>query len=225
MVPFKKNRILTESKTVGDQLRTARCNQGISLKKVGKKTKIKLEYIKALESGDYDKLPNGMYEKKYLKEYASFLGLDSNKLAEEFQKEKEVVLPEAKSVSFFSKNKLKRSDFVMLPRILKNFLTIIIIATCFAYLGFCLKNFMSSPRLSVINPQNNLVTTDNQISVIGETGPGVQVYINGNSILTNELGKFKEDIALKKGINTITVTAQKKYSKEKTLKKQILVKE
>lgn len=225
MVPFKKNKILTENKTVSERLRSTRIEQGISLKKATKKTKVKLEYIKALESGNYEKLPGGIYEKIYTKKYASFLGLDAKKIIEKFQKEKEVVTqPNQTNISFFSKNKLKRSDFVILPRIMKNVLIVVIIAACFGYIGFYLKNFTSPPQLNVVQPQDDLVTTENQISVMGETGSGVEIYINGNPILTNNLGKFQENIALKKGVNTITVTAQKKYSRKKTLKKQVLVK-
>lgn len=225
MVPFKKNKILTENKTVSERLRSTRIEQGISLKKATKKTKVKLEYIKALESGNYEKLPGGIYEKIYTKKYASFLGLDAKKIIEKFQKEKEVVTqPNQTNISFFSKNKLKRSDFVILPRIMKNVLIVVIIAACFGYIGFYLKNFTSPPQLNVVQPQDDLVTTENQISVMGETRSGVEIYINGNPILTNNLGKFQENIALKKGVNTITVTAQKKYSRKKTLKKQVLVK-
>jgi hypothetical protein len=166
-----------------------------------------------------------MYEKKYLKEYATFLGLDSERLLKDFQKEKQITSsPDTVNLSFFSKNKLKKSHFVIFPRIIKNVIIILVVTVCFGYLGFCVKNFMSPPQLSIENPQNNLVTDQNQIAIKGETEPGAQIYINGNSVLTSNTGEFIKKIALKKGVNTITIAAQKKYSREKVLKKQILVK-
>ncbi len=225
MIGFKKNKIQTENKTVGEQFYLARTKQNISLKRASKKTKIKLEYLKALELGNYNKLPSGMYEKKYLKEYTNFLGLDKDELLNDFQKEKQVAPQSSISnISIFSKNKLKRINFIIFPHIIKNIIIVAVVIVCFGYLGYCVKSFVSPPDLSIQKPKNDFITNERQISIIGETESDSQIYINGNSILTNNNGGFTEKIALKKGVNTITITAQKKYSKKNIVKKQILVK-
>ena len=144
-------------------------------------------------------------------------------MLEDFEKEKKVT-SENKRPSYFSSFKLKKLNFIVFPKITKSLIIILVTATCFAYLGYCLNNFISSPNLNIIKPKDNLVTENDHISIMGETNSEVQIFINGNSILTTPEGEFKKSINLKKGINNIRITAQKKYSQKNTVNKQILVK-
>ena len=47
--------------TVGTELRQARERAGLSIEEIGRRTKIQLYKIEALEQGDYDRLPQGIY--------------------------------------------------------------------------------------------------------------------------------------------------------------------
>jgi transcriptional regulator with XRE-family HTH domain len=220
---FTKNKIFTESNAVGDQLQLARSNADLTLKKVSKKTKINTKYLSALEKGDYHQLPSGLYERKYIKEYAIFLGLDADKILKEYEKEKKI-LPDSKKPHFFSEFKIKKANFIIFPKIIKSILTVLVVSICFGYIGYCLHDFISSPQLTIAAPRDNIITKENTIAVAGRTEPEVEIYINGNSILPEKNGKFKTDIDLREGINNIQITAQKKYSQKKVINKQVLVK-
>lgn len=220
---FKKNKIFEESGMVGDQLQLARENAGLTIKKVSKKTKINQKYLEALESGEYNKLPAGLYERKFLKEYAGFLDLNVDRLLEEFEKEKKVEEQEKKR-PYFSNFRLKKINFIVFPKITKSLTIVLITAICFAYLGYYLNNLLSSPELNIVKPKNDVITQEDRISVIGETNSEVKVYINGEAVLTDPTGEFNKEIRLKQGVNNIRITAQKKYSQKNTINKQILAK-
>lgn len=220
---FKKNKIFEESGTVGDQLQLAREKAGLTIKRISKKTKINQKYLEALENEEYDKLPRGLYERKFLKEYAEFLELDKNTLIEEFEKEKKVAQQNQKK-PYFSNLKLKKTNFIVFPKVTKSLAIILITAVCFAYLGYYVNNLLSSPELNIARPKNDIVTQKDRISVTGKTNSEVKVYINGEPVLTDPNGEFNKEIKLKKGVNNIRITAQKKYSQKNTVNKQILAK-
>ena len=65
-------------KTIGEVLRLARINQGLSLEELQRKTDIQLDLLEALESDDFDKLPSPFYARSFLRKYAWAVELDEN---------------------------------------------------------------------------------------------------------------------------------------------------
>lgn len=219
---FKKNRVCYDYETVGEQLSFNRKKQGLSLKKISKKININSEYLEALENGDYKKLPEGIYRKKILKKYCDFLGLDSEKIKDTFFKEKEVSSPDLNKTP--SLKKIKAYKFFILPKFIKNSLIVLLILVCFGYLGYCLNQAISPPKLTISNPSGKALTiTDKQILIQGTTHPEAKVFINNKNILKENSGNFTQNINLKEGLNTVTISAKKKYSRLNVIKKQIMV--
>jgi cytoskeleton protein RodZ len=68
---------------VGNTLREARNRRKIGLSEVEEATKIRLRYLRALENEEWDVLPGGVYTRGFVRTYASFLGLDGERLADE----------------------------------------------------------------------------------------------------------------------------------------------
>lgn len=88
---------------------------------------------------------------------------------------------------------------------------------------FYFQKIISAPKLTIIYPEKNLLTKETAIEIKGQTEKEAEVKINGELILNNNNGNFSQTINLKKGLNTITINAQKKYSKESSVTRQILV--
>ncbi len=65
---------------LGEQLKEARTGKGLTLEEAAAATKIKLEYLRALEEGDYPALPPRAYVKGFLKIYSHYLSLDYPRL-------------------------------------------------------------------------------------------------------------------------------------------------
>lgn len=63
---------------IGDQLRKAREAEGYSLDDVAQRTRIRRKFIEALEAGEFTELPTPVQVRGFLRNYARFLGLDSD---------------------------------------------------------------------------------------------------------------------------------------------------
>ena len=62
--------------TLGETLRTARAEKRLKLAQVAERTKIPLERLQVLESDRYVDLPDDVYLKGAIRNYALFLGLN-----------------------------------------------------------------------------------------------------------------------------------------------------
>ena len=63
-------------KTIGEVLRLARTNQGLTLEELHKKTEIQLDTLEAMEADDFDQLPSPFYTRSFLRKYAWAVELD-----------------------------------------------------------------------------------------------------------------------------------------------------
>lgn len=61
---------------LGDLLRRTREEKGLLLEQVEQETRIRVQFLEALEEEDYDRLPAPVYVKGFLRNYAAYLGLD-----------------------------------------------------------------------------------------------------------------------------------------------------
>ncbi|MFA5184536.1 MAG: helix-turn-helix domain-containing protein [Patescibacteria group bacterium] len=218
MTAFTPKKLPLEE-TVGEKLRQARHYKNLKIEDVAKRLNIRKEYLSALEEEDFDRLPTGLYSKKFLKEYASFLGLRTNDLLKNWRLSSEGGYP----ADPFSQKVVKKNKFIIFPRIIRNILIAAAVLICFLYLTFYFKKIIFPPTLNIIEPEKNMLTTKDSILIKGETEPGAEIKINGEIVLNNDNGNFSQSINLKKGLNNIVITAKKKYSREKIVNRQILV--
>jgi cytoskeletal protein RodZ len=61
-------------------LATIRRNRGISLEQIAESTKINIRSLKAIEGGDFQKLPGGVYNTSYIRQYAKAIDFDEAEL-------------------------------------------------------------------------------------------------------------------------------------------------
>lgn len=62
--------------TIGETMRRERVRQGLDLQTVSENTKIGTRMLKAMEAGDFGKLPGGVFTRSFVRQYATALGLD-----------------------------------------------------------------------------------------------------------------------------------------------------
>ena len=70
---------------IGNTLKSARESLGMSMELAEERTKIRRKYLEAMEDERFDVLPGRVYVKGFLKNYASFLGLDPKPLLMAFE--------------------------------------------------------------------------------------------------------------------------------------------
>ena len=68
---------------VGNKLREARTRRKLTLQEAEAATKIRAGYLRAIENEDWDQLPGDTSARAYIRTYASLVGLDGDRLAEE----------------------------------------------------------------------------------------------------------------------------------------------
>ena len=59
-------------------LATIRRNRGISLQQIAESTKISVRSLEAIERGDFRKLPGGIYNTSYIRQYAKAIDYDES---------------------------------------------------------------------------------------------------------------------------------------------------
>jgi cytoskeletal protein RodZ len=68
----------------GDRLREAREQRKVSLHAIAEKTNISVRFLDALEKGQIEKLPGGIFIRGFVRSYASHVGLDPDETVKEF---------------------------------------------------------------------------------------------------------------------------------------------
>ena len=68
-------------------LSTIRRNRGISLEQIAESTKISIRSLEAIEHGEFGKLPGGIYNTSYIKQYARAIDYDESALLAAYQRE------------------------------------------------------------------------------------------------------------------------------------------
>jgi cytoskeleton protein RodZ len=71
---------------IGATLREARVRRKIDLPKVEADIKIRIRYLQAMENEAWDALPGGAYTRGFVRTYAYYLGLDGERLADEYKR-------------------------------------------------------------------------------------------------------------------------------------------
>lgn len=71
---------------IGATLREARNRRKVGLSEVEATTRIRIRYLQALESEEWDVLPGDVYVRSFIRTYASYLGLDGERLAEDYRR-------------------------------------------------------------------------------------------------------------------------------------------
>jgi cytoskeletal protein RodZ len=79
---------------IGTTLREARIRHKVDLAEIEERTKIRVRYLRALENEEWDLLPGPTYTRSFIRTYANFLGLDGERLADDFRRQQEALLAE-----------------------------------------------------------------------------------------------------------------------------------
>jgi cytoskeleton protein RodZ len=71
---------------IGATLREARSRRKADLSEVEAAIKIRVRYLRAMENEEWDVLPVGAYTRRFIRTYAAYLGLDGERLADEYRR-------------------------------------------------------------------------------------------------------------------------------------------
>lgn len=193
-------------------LKKLRQEKNIPLEEIAKKTKIDKKYLLALEECRFHDLPKAkIYQKNIVRCYAEALEIKPEPFLEQYLLEEN-----AKEKKKHPYTGIKNNPLCYLPVILRFSLLLLVIFILLGYLGWQIKNIVAPPPLVIYFPPDGFITQNDQLTIAGETDKEVVITINSQTIGGSENGQFKETINLSPGVNTITITAQKKHGKTTT---------
>src|SRR5687768_6323500 len=72
------------AETLGEKLRHAREERGLSLSEVADQTRISSLYLESIENDDYRILPGGIFNKGFVKSYAKYVGINEQEALQDY---------------------------------------------------------------------------------------------------------------------------------------------
>lgn len=70
--------------TLGEKLRQAREERGISISEVAEQTRISPMYLESIENDNYKPLPGGIFNKGFVKAYSKYVGIDEHEALQDY---------------------------------------------------------------------------------------------------------------------------------------------
>ena len=198
---------------VGQKLYETRIHKSLTLEEIAQATKIRPEFLTAIEKGEYNKLPSPAYAQGFVRNYASFLGLSQKEILALFRRE----FDEKKAFKVLPDG-MTQNDFPLTRvRIQQSFFVIALAGIALlGYLGFQYRSMFFPPMLVVNSPKQNAQTKD-EVIVSGKTDPNATVLINNEPVLPNTNGEFTKNLTLFPGKTSITLKAKNRFGKETIL--------
>ncbi len=83
-------------------LATIRKNRGVTLEQIASVTKIGVRTLEAIERGEFRKLPGGIYDTNYIRQYARAIDYDETAILQLYWRERGDKLAEKPSRGLFS---------------------------------------------------------------------------------------------------------------------------
>lgn len=74
-------------------LKAWRKHRGIGLDSIAASTKLSIRQLEAIESGDFRKLPGGIYNTSYIRQYARAIEFDETELLEYYHGQRQEAAP------------------------------------------------------------------------------------------------------------------------------------
>jgi len=209
-------------RTVGEILKKKRLERYIELDTAERILRIRKKFLAALEENDWSRLPSLPYIKGFLKNYSSYLGLNSDEmlaiLRREYRHHEQTkLLPEQKEPSSI------RPPIRLSPRSIVALGLTLGVIIFLTYLFFQFKGALSPPVLTISEPREGEVQASEQVRVVGRTESDVVVSVNNEQIAVNENGEFTTSLTMPPGVNTIAVDAINKHGKKTSTTRTIQI--
>ncbi len=217
---FEKKKIQIE--TLGEYLFEVRKNLGLALEETAKKTSIAPKFIKALEAGEFAKLPPPVYVNGFLEQLGRLYKVETNILIGQYKKELNI-LEQIKKSSFNQNSFGKKflSKIIITPKFLSIALGILFVAATIVYIIWQVVSINRTPSLEIFQPKDQQAIVGSSVQINGKTDPGMTVTVNGENVFVEKDGKFKAQVGISLGPKELVIIAKNRF--EKSVSKTLIV--
>lgn len=199
---------------LADRLVAAREAKGVDLLRAERETKIRRQYLAAMERGAWEELPAGVYARGFLRNYAIFLGMDPDEVLGAWGRERGKV-PIEPAIVEPRPIEAPRRGIVLGPGILVAALVSLAAVAIIAYIGFQLLRFSEPPPLLVTDPPTAVMEVAEETksyTLQGTTVANGEVTVRAPGhedlrILAAGDGVWRTVVDLRRGENRFVVSA------------------
>ncbi len=202
-------------RSVGELVKEARLKKKLSREKLESRTKIKKEFIEALEESRWDLLPEYPVVLGFVKNIADSLDLNGKHLSALLRRD---YPPRNLKVN---PNPEIKEGFKWSPK--NTFLAgiIFVVLIVLLYLGYSYFKFIAPPYLKVEKPQEGQLVTQGVVKVSGKTDPEAYVIVNNQPAIVDENGSFETELNINDKINEIEIKARSRSGRETVIHRKI----
>lgn len=211
-----------KTKTIGEILREEREYHHLSIADLAKRTRIRAEYLEALENNEFELLPAATFVKGYIKTYGTVFGFDYQPLLGLLRRDfKESAKGQLVPREFIKPVLKKRQMWT--PITTTMIVAAAVFLTLFTYVGIQWYNLNRPPSLTLTQPTDNQEVAA-QVIVTGTTTPEAVVIVNNQPVALQPNGSFRTEIFLpREGINSVTVEAKDRRGKSSLIQRTVYV--
>ena len=206
---------------IGLAFQEEREKQNLTLEEVARATKIREEFLAAIELGDHKKLPSPAYAYGFVRNYAKFLGLPVEKSLALFRRE----FDEKKSVEILPKGLTSAAPFSIpkfkIGRSASLIVAALIIVTSFLFFQY--RSAIFDPSLKIDSPKDNQTINSLTVEVSGKTDPNATLTIDNQQIPISSDGSFKKQISVFPGKRTLIFSVENRFGRTTIVEREINV--
>jgi cytoskeletal protein RodZ len=195
--------------TVGQVIKNKRLQLGKSLDVVSADTKIQKRFLEYIEKDEFSPFESEVFLKGFIKIYAEYLGLDVKKVLALYRRTNHTPIGKTEDTQLFKQKALNKRRNVLTPQLIITILLTLFSLGVVAYIFIQIHKFQTPPELTIIEPPQDITTTEEIIKVKGKISQNTTAEINGVAVEQNENGEFEKEMKLNEGMNIITVKARK----------------
>ena len=155
-------------KTIGEVLRLARINQGLSIEELQAKTDIQMNLLEAMEADDFDRLPSPFYARSFLRKYAWAVELDERIILDAYDSGSMITYEEVdvdeEDLSGRRRSNKKKTSYLPLFYFVLFALSILIFVTYYVWNYIQTQPSPSSANYSVVNSTSSTTSSSSSSS-------------------------------------------------------------
>jgi cytoskeletal protein RodZ len=185
----------------------------VDLYRVERDTKIRVKYLAALEDGDFGDLPGDVYARGFIRNYATYLGLDPDDIEYEWREEAGQSEPLRPVIAGPAPLLMNRRIVFQRSHLVIGLVAVVVLIVA-TYFGYQLTRYLSYPTLAV---QSNgsavtLPVGTTTYDLKGTATPGTTVLIAWNgqdphTVTADDSGNWTYQAILQAGPNQFEITA------------------
>jgi cytoskeletal protein RodZ len=211
-----------KTKTIGEILREERARHRVSIEDVAKRTRIRLEYLQALEANKFHLLPAAPFVRGYIKSYAELFGFEYQPVLALLRRDyKESAKGTLVPLEFLKPVLKKRQVWTPVTIILM--VALMMFGSLLAYVGAQWYSFTKPPALEILQPEED-ARVSSQVVVQGKTIPEAVVLVNAQPVSLQPDGSFETEIFIpREGVASVTIEATDRRGKSNIEQRTVVV--